>query len=101
VAALRRAAARVEHRELEPVGCLEGLHHPVEGAEVDVHPLGVPAVGAAKDRGHQHPGFGDQRPAGFGHNPGFVVVSGPPASGKSTLAPVLATALDLPCSPRT
>jgi predicted kinase len=27
---------------------------------------------------------------------GFVVVSGPPASGKSTLAPALATALDLP-----
>jgi predicted kinase len=26
----------------------------------------------------------------------FVVVSGPPASGKSTLAPALATALDLP-----
>jgi predicted kinase len=28
--------------------------------------------------------------------PLFVVVSGPPASGKSTLAPVLATRLDLP-----
>jgi predicted kinase len=27
---------------------------------------------------------------------GFVVVSGPPASGKSTLAPALATELDLP-----
>jgi predicted kinase len=27
---------------------------------------------------------------------GYVVVSGPPASGKSTLAPALATALDLP-----
>jgi adenylate kinase family enzyme len=27
---------------------------------------------------------------------GFVVVSGPPASGKSTLAPALAAALDLP-----
>jgi predicted kinase len=27
---------------------------------------------------------------------GFVVVSGPPASGKSTLAPALASALDLP-----
>jgi hypothetical protein len=27
---------------------------------------------------------------------GYVVVSGPPASGKSSLAPALATALDLP-----
>ena len=27
---------------------------------------------------------------------GFVIVSGPPASGKSTLAPALAAALDLP-----
>ncbi len=27
---------------------------------------------------------------------GFVVVSGPPASGKSSLAPLLATSLDLP-----
>jgi hypothetical protein len=27
---------------------------------------------------------------------GYVIVSGPPASGKSSLAPALATALDLP-----
>ena len=31
-----------------------------------------------------------------GHEPVFVVVSGPPASGKSTLAPAVAAALGLP-----
>lgn len=30
------------------------------------------------------------------HNPVFVIVSGPPASGKSTLAPMVAAALGLP-----
>ncbi len=35
-------------------------------------------------------------PAGGTRSRGLVVVSGPPASGKSTLAPALAAALDLP-----
>ena len=60
--AARRAGERVD--ELAPG--LERLHHPVEGADVEVDPAAPAPLGDADDRGREHAGLGDERAARLG-----------------------------------
>ena len=52
--------------KIELAACLERLHHPVERADVEVHPAAARALRDADHRRREHAGLGDERAARLG-----------------------------------